>query len=98
VIPRSMEAALNQDSLEATILQKPVYHLKLDIQGLQQASWQKVDLSFHSAIWPFLLTTQSVCTMSDYLMMQQESLHTLLTCSRRMNAKQVLKPVSGSEQ
>ncbi len=23
------------------------------IQGLQQASWQKVDLSFHSAIWPF---------------------------------------------
>ncbi len=29
VIPRSMEAALNQDSLEATILQKPVYHLKL---------------------------------------------------------------------
>jgi hypothetical protein len=22
------------------------------IQGLQQASWQKVDLSFHSAIWP----------------------------------------------
>ncbi len=29
VIPRSMEAALNQDSLEGTILQKPVYHLKL---------------------------------------------------------------------
>jgi hypothetical protein len=23
------------------------------IQSLQQASWQKVDLSFHSAIWPF---------------------------------------------
>jgi hypothetical protein len=23
------------------------------IQGLQQASWQKVDLGFHSAIWPF---------------------------------------------
>jgi hypothetical protein len=35
------------------------------------------------------------CTMSGYLMVQQESLH---TCSRRMNAKQVLKPVSGSEQ
>ncbi len=29
VIPRSMEAALNQDSLEGTILQKPVYNLKL---------------------------------------------------------------------
>jgi hypothetical protein len=42
VIPRSMEAALNQDSLEEDM-----------IQGLQQASWQKVDLSFHSAIWPF---------------------------------------------
>jgi hypothetical protein len=38
------------------------------------------------------------CTMSGYLMMQQESLHTLLTCSRRMNAKQVLKQVSGPEQ
>jgi hypothetical protein len=36
--------------------------------------------------------------MSGYLIMQQESLQTLLTCSRRMNAKQVLKPVSGSEQ
>jgi hypothetical protein len=33
--------------------------------------------------------------MSGYLMMQQES---LLTCSRRMNAKQVLKQVSGPEQ
>ncbi|KAH8934444.1 hypothetical protein BDL97_18G083800, partial [Sphagnum fallax] len=61
VIPRSMEAALNQDSLEGTILHKPVYHLKLDmIQGLQQASWQKVDLSFHSASGHFLLTTQLV--------------------------------------
>ncbi|KAH8967127.1 hypothetical protein BDL97_03G062900, partial [Sphagnum fallax] len=37
VIPGSMEAALNQDSLEEDM-----------IQGLQQPSWQKVDLSFHS--------------------------------------------------
>ncbi len=36
--------------------------------------------------------------MSGYLMMQQELLHTLLTFSRRMNAKQVLKRVSGPEQ
>jgi hypothetical protein len=49
VIPRSMEAALNQDSLEEDM-----------IQGLQQASWQKVDLSFHSASGHFLLTTQLV--------------------------------------
>lgn len=24
------------------------------VQGLQQVSWQKVDVSFHSALWPFL--------------------------------------------
>ncbi len=29
VIPRNMEAALSQDSLEGTILHKLVYHLKL---------------------------------------------------------------------
>jgi hypothetical protein len=117
-----MEAALNQDSLEGTILHKPVHHLKLvQISGstlgliiadvvcasvywliiaiyssgnawilypcinyilfdwmdtedmilsLQQASWQKVDLTFHSAIWPFFAHSPvgvSLSSLSQFL-------------------------------
>jgi hypothetical protein len=40
------------------------------IQGLQQASWQKVDLSFHSAIWPFFAHNPvgvSLSSLSQFL-------------------------------
>jgi hypothetical protein len=43
MVPSSMKAASYHDMLEEEM-----------VQGLQQVSWQKVDVSFHSALWPFL--------------------------------------------
>ncbi|CAK9221452.1 unnamed protein product [Sphagnum troendelagicum] len=53
-------SSIRRESELFTILYPCINYILFDwmdteamIQGLQQASWQKVDLSFHSAIWPF---------------------------------------------
>ncbi|KAH9563219.1 hypothetical protein CY35_05G113700 [Sphagnum magellanicum] len=43
VAPSSKKAASYHDILEEEM-----------VRGLQQVSWRKVDVSFHSALWPFL--------------------------------------------
>jgi hypothetical protein len=43
MVPSSTKAASYHDMLEEEM-----------VRGLQQVSWLKVDVSFHSALWPFL--------------------------------------------
>ena len=38
------------------------------MRGLQQVSWLKVDVSFHSALWPFLAHNSiTVSSLSSYI-------------------------------
>lgn len=39
------------------------------IQGLQQLGWKKVDVSFHSAFWPFLAHNNMNVIFSSYLLL-----------------------------
>ncbi|KAM3251683.1 putative lipase [Capsicum annuum] len=49
---RAKEAAQNAPSMQTTLEYHEIMEEEM-IRGLQQFSWKKVDVSFHSAFWPF---------------------------------------------
>ncbi|XP_031393523.1 putative lipase C4A8.10 isoform X2 [Punica granatum] len=50
---KAKEAAQNTPSIQNTLEYHEIVEEEM-IQGLQQLGWRKVDVSFHSALWPFL--------------------------------------------
>ncbi|KAJ8541755.1 hypothetical protein K7X08_002571 [Anisodus acutangulus] len=49
---KAKEAAQNAPSMKSTLEYHEIMEEEV-IRGLQQFSWKKVDVSFHSAFWPF---------------------------------------------
>lgn len=50
---KAKEAAQNEPSIKNTVEYHEIMEEEM-IRGLQQLGWKKVDVSFHSAFWPFL--------------------------------------------
>ncbi|KAK4770811.1 hypothetical protein SAY87_031343 [Trapa incisa] len=50
---KAKEAAQNTPSIQNTLEYHEIMEEEM-ISGLQQLGWRKVDVSFHSALWPFL--------------------------------------------
>ncbi|KAF2305296.1 hypothetical protein GH714_003532 [Hevea brasiliensis] len=49
---KAKEAAQNEPSVQNTVEYQEIVEEEM-IHGLQQLGWKKVDVSFHSAFWPF---------------------------------------------
>ncbi|XP_024025639.1 uncharacterized protein LOC21389244 [Morus notabilis] len=49
---KAKEAAQNEPSTQHTVEYREIMEEEM-IRGLQQLGWKKVDVSFHSAMWPF---------------------------------------------
>ncbi|MCL7035667.1 hypothetical protein MKW94_027026 [Papaver nudicaule] len=62
---KAKEAVLNTSNAQKAVEYHDIMEDEM-IRGLQRLGWKKVDVSFHSALWPFL-AHNNICVKSEWI-------------------------------